>query len=135
MHWFTMYMYCMEIFINYSHSNKDPQSIDFLNSNIFSVSSYTQTIFEVSVTFFKRRWFYLLKSVKLTSKHQCVCVCVHACTHMHMCVCMLVTQSCSTLCLWNSPSKNTGVGCHSLLLGIFPTQGSNLGLLHCRRIL
>ena len=31
--------------------------------------------------------------------------------------------------------KNTGVGSHSLLQGIFPTQGSNLGLLHCRQIL
>ena len=35
----------------------------------------------------------------------------------------------------NSPGKNTGVGCHSLLQGIFPTRGSNPGLLHCRRIL
>ena len=34
-----------------------------------------------------------------------------------------------------SPDKNTGEGCHSLLQGIFPTQGSNLGLLHCRQIL
>ena len=34
-----------------------------------------------------------------------------------------------------SPGKNTGVGCHFLLKGIFPTQGSNLGLLHCRQIL
>ena len=33
------------------------------------------------------------------------------------------------------PGKNTGVGSHSLLQGIFPTQGSNLGLLHCRQIL
>ena len=39
------------------------------------------------------------------------------------------------LCPWNSPGKNTGVGCHSLLQGIFPTQGLNPGLLHCRRIL
>ena len=39
------------------------------------------------------------------------------------------------LCPWNSPGKNTRVGCHSLLQGIFPTQGSNLGLLHCRQIL
>ena len=30
---------------------------------------------------------------------------------------------------------NTGVGCRFLLQGIFPTQGSNLGLLHCRQIL
>ena len=35
----------------------------------------------------------------------------------------------SVLCLWDSPSKNTGVGCHDLLQGIFPTQGSNPHLL------
>ena len=39
------------------------------------------------------------------------------------------------LCLWISPGKNIGMGCHFLLQGIFPTQGSNPGLLHCRRIL
>ena len=35
----------------------------------------------------------------------------------------------------NSPGKNTGVGCHALLQGIFPTQGINPGLPHCRQIL
>ena len=35
----------------------------------------------------------------------------------------------------NSPGQNTGVGSLSLLQGIFPTQGSNPGLPHCRRIL
>ena len=35
----------------------------------------------------------------------------------------------------NSPGRNTGVGCHALLQGIFPTQVSNTGLLHCRWIL
>ena len=35
----------------------------------------------------------------------------------------------------NSPGQNTGVGSLSLLQGIFPIQGSNPGLLHCRRIL
>ena len=35
----------------------------------------------------------------------------------------------------NSPVKNTGLGSHSLLQRIFPTQASNLGLLHCRWIL
>ena len=34
------------------------------------------------------------------------------------------------LCPWNSPSRNTGVGCHFLLQRIFPTQGLNLCLLH-----
>ena len=38
-------------------------------------------------------------------------------------------------CPWNSPGKNTGVGYHSLLQGIFLTQGSNPGLLHCRQII
>ena len=38
-------------------------------------------------------------------------------------------------CAWNSLGKNTGVGCHALLQGIFPTQGSNPGHWHCRRIL
>ena len=52
-----------------------------------------------------------------------------------------VAQSCLTLCNpmdyspWNSPGQNTGVGSLSLLQEIFPTQGSNPGLLHCRRIL
>ena len=59
----------------------------------------------------------------------------------------LITQSCPTLC--NSmdcsppgpsvhedfPGKNTGMGCHALLQGILPTQESNLGFPHCRRIL
>ena len=70
----------------------------------------------------------------------------------------LVTQLCPTLCdpvdcspPWDSPGKNTGVGSHFLLQGIFPTQdllycrqesaldlpklGLNLGLLWCRQIL
>jgi len=37
--------------------------------------------------------------------------------------------------LRNSPGQNTAVGSHSLLQGIFPTQGPNPGLLHCRQIL
>ena len=39
------------------------------------------------------------------------------------------------LCPWDSPGKNKRVGWHALLQGIFPTQGSNPRLLHCRRIL
>ena len=38
-------------------------------------------------------------------------------------------------CPWDFPGKNTGVGCHFLLQGIFLTQGLNLGLLHFRQIL
>ena len=55
-------------------------------------------------------------------------------------VTLVVSSSCSSMdCSppgsspWDFPSKNTGVGCHFLLQGIFPTQGSNTGLLHCRQ--
>ena len=59
----------------------------------------------------------------------------------------LVAQSCLTLCdavncsprgssvHGDSPCKKTGVGCHAFLQRIFPTQGSNPGLSHCRWIL
>ena len=52
-----------------------------------------------------------------------------------------IAQSCLTLHLhglyspWNSLGQNTEVGSLSLLQGIFPTQGLNPGLLHCRQIL
>ena len=51
-----------------------------------------------------------------------------------------VSQSCPTLCdpmnySWNSLGQNTGVGSLSLLQGIFPTQGLNPGLSHCKWIL
>ena len=55
--------------------------------------------------------------------------------------CCLVAKLCLTiatpwtvahqlLCPWDFPGKNTGVGCHFLLQGIFTTQGSNPRLLH-----
>ena len=56
---------------------------------------------------------------------------------------MLVTQLCPTLfdpkdynlCQWDSPGKNSGVGCHSILQGIFLTQGLNSSLPLFRQIL
>ena len=53
-------------------------------------------------------------------------------------LCSVVSDSLWPLGLyspWNSPGQNTGVGSLSLLQGIFPTQGSNPGLPHCRWIL
>ena len=44
-------------------------------------------------------------------------------------------ESTRLLCPSDSPGKNSGVGCHYLLQGIFLAQGLNLGLLHCRQIL
>ena len=44
-------------------------------------------------------------------------------------------QSAIVLYPWDFPGKNTEVGCHFLLQGIFPTQGSNLSLPHCGQTL
>ena len=54
-----------------------------------------------------------------------------------------VAQSCPTLCgactrllhPWDFLDKSTGMGCHFLLQGIFPTRRLNPGLLHCRQTL
>ena len=54
-----------------------------------------------------------------------------ACVWTVTCVWLFVTLwigPTRLLCPWNFPSKNTGVGCHFLLQGIFPTQGLNLCL-------
>ena len=68
-------------------------------------------------------------------------------TRFTMVVYVLISQSCQMVCdhgvcdpmgcspPWNSPGKNTWVGSHFLLQGIFWTQESNLGLSHCRQIL
>ena len=74
-----------------------------------------------------------------------ICIHTHPQTHTYAVLC-LVAQLCPNLCdpmicsppgssiHGDSPGKNTGVGCHALLQGIFPTQESNLGLLHSRQI-
>ena len=49
------------------------------------------------------------------------------------CVRLFVTPW--TVSPWNAPGQNTGVGSLSILQGIFPTQGLNPDLLHCRQIL
>ena len=89
------------------------------------------------------------------SVYHCVCVCVCVCVPEYVWLCMCIkkrlkkkkvkvkaAQLCLTLCdpmdytgPWNSPGQNTGMVSLSLLQGIFPTQGLNPGLLHCRQIL
>ena len=69
------------------------------------------------------------------------------CTGYDKCALCLVAQSCLTLrdpmdssppgssVHGDSSGRNTAVGCYVLLQGIFPTEGLNPGLLHCRQIL
>ena len=77
----------------------------------------------------------------------------HRCVHTILLILIFISkaskvaQSCPTLCdphglwptsllcPWGFPGKNTGAGCHFLLQGIFPTQGSNPGLPHYRQTL
>ena len=71
----------------------------------------------------------------------CVCVCVC----LFVCVCVSHSDVSDSAVPWtvahqaplskDYPVKITGVGCHFLLHRIFPTQGSNPHLLHCRWIL
>ena len=67
-------------------------------------------------------WALLLFSLKVLVAQLWLTLCDH-----------MDCSSPSFLCPWNSPGKNTGVCCHSLLQGIFMTQGSNPGLLHWGR--
>ena len=61
----------------------------------------------------------------------------HACSAAQSCLTLWPhgLRPTRLLCPWDSPGKKTGVGCHFLLQGIFLTQGSNLDLLHCRKVL
>ena len=101
--------------------------------------------FNCCLRLWKPTW--LLSWLRLPGKSPCVpfhLVCCLPTLHTVLC---LDAQSCPTLCdpmdcsppgssvHGESPGKNTGVGCHTLLQGILPAQGSNPGLLHCRQIL
>ena len=76
--------------------------------------------------------------VELSSKHtfaMCLCACVLSRFSWLSVTLETVTR---LLCPWDSPGKNAGVGCHTLLRGSFLTQGSKLRLLwllHHRQIL
>ena len=77
----------------------------------------------------------------------CVYVYIWSYVFMFIAVLCLVAQLCLTLCNpmdyslpgssvhGDFPTRNTGMGCHALLQGIFPTQGSNPSLPHCRQVL
>ena len=106
--YFTLFSSCVNIFLIII---VDPQSCTFIFTQLTSlyIISFTQynLIYVVVVQ--------LLSRVQLLGLHG--------------------LQPTRLLCPWGSPGKNTGVGCHFLLQVIFPTQGSNLHLLHYRQIL
>ena len=95
-------------------------------------------------------WLYMhgLTSVLSVLLHWFMCLFLYHTVLITMCaVLCLVAQSCPNLwdpmvCVLRDssihvdfPDNSTGVGCHALLQEIFPTQGWNTGILHCRWIL
>ena len=91
---------------------------------------YSNQVWAVSSSFW---WSYdtcsLSLSLSLSVSH------THTHTLNHVWVFLIPWTVARLLCPWNSPGKNTGMCSHSFLQGIFPTQGLNQGLLHCRQIL
>ena len=73
------------------------------------------------------------------SLHRGVCYAAYHTMSRHplnqLCPVLCDPQSARLLCPWNSPGKNTGVGCQFLPQGIFPIQELNPDLPHCRQIL
>ena len=66
-------------------------------------------------------WLFLFLSCPFSySARMYVCSVVSSSLKLHR------LQPARLFCSWNFPGKNTGVGCHILLQGIFPNQGSNL---------
>jgi len=81
-------------------------------------------------------WRTVWRFPKRTKKRIAMCVC---CSSVQLLSCVQLfatpwTIPTRILCPWNSPGKNTGVGSHSFLQGIFPTLGLNLGLPYFRQI-
>ena len=59
----------------------------------------------------------------------CVCVCVHVLSPVQLSVTPWAVAH-RLLCPWDFSGKNTGMDCHFLLYGIFPTERLNPHLLH-----
>ena len=88
------------------------------------------------------QWYGLFRLFRILHTHTHTQTHIHA--SAHVCSVTLVMldslrlyglQPVRLLCPWESSGKNTGVGCHALLQGIFLTQGSKLVLLHCRQVI
>ena len=122
-------------------------------TNASTLSSYwvVNILYKLFITFLPDMWVaktflhFLMEEIWLfTLKHMwllfssCTVYLFFFCCHWVSESCKVVSDSLWTHGLyspWNSPGYSNAVGTLSLLQGLFPTQGSNLGLLHCRRVL
>ena len=95
----------------------------------------SQTDAKFSCLELKTKWKYMIW-IKWELNWDPVCVCV--CLFAHLCLTLwgpMDWRPRGSSVHGDSPGKNAGMGCHTLLQGIFPTQELNPGLPHCRRIL
>ena len=93
------------------------------------ISENIPIIQKLSVSFYrytKRFFFKYIHRIKIPRNQLCLTLC--NCMDCSLPGSLQYTP-------WSSPGKNTGVGCHFFLQGIFPTKRLDLGLLHCRQIL
>ena len=130
-HYIRLLITCLILFNGFLIDVKDPSELpDKKSKRLGSAADYRATSFCSA---------YL--------RHLYVKIFINSIVNITCAMLCLVAQSCPTLhdpmgCSppgssvhGNSPGKNTGVGCHALLQGIFPTLGSNPGLPYCRQIL
>ena len=134
---------CFQECFSYYHCNKVSMSEIQKNTNMQQCKQKKNTN---HLHFQEPRDNLLSISVSTLSVFKHAYVCLFYKQKRDLCVCS-VAQSCRTLCKpvycgppgssahGDSPGENTGVRCHALLQGIFPTQGLNPDLPHCRQIL
>ena len=91
-----------------------------------------------SIFWWKENFNYNVQNFIFSLMVNALCVCMWVCVLSHSDVSNSLwphgLYPARFLCPWDFLAKYTGVGCHSLLQGIFLTQGLTSGLLHCRQI-
>ena len=97
-------------------------------------TTFSLFIFGIKNTVFKLRILLCFKVKKLRTSLHYYCFCAYSLSCVQLCDPMNCSSPGYSV-HGDSPGKNTGVDCHALLQGIFPTQGSNPGLPHRRRVL
>ena len=85
----------------------------------------------------KAKWMVVQEVERWTEPRSCMqyCCCCSVASVVSSSLRSRALQPTSLLCPWNSPVRNSGVGCHFLLQEIFPHEEWNLYLLNCRQIL